>query len=52
MVFYRSAGIKVYLDNTNHDNHDDDPLELDSVNHVGILVLFSIHIIRLRISKP
>ena len=32
-------------------NHDDDPLELDRVNHVGLLVLHSIHIIRLRISK-
>ena len=30
---------------------DDDPLELDRVNHVGILVLYSIQIIRLRISK-
>jgi hypothetical protein len=30
---------------------DDDPLELDRVNHVGTLVLYSIQIIRLRISK-
>ena len=39
------------LINTIHDYHDDDPLELTTGNHVGILFLYGIHIIRLRISK-
>ena len=41
--------MRVYLKTTILNNHDDDPLELDRGNQIGLLVLYGIHIIRLRI---